>query len=196
MRVTTGRQLEGVKTLADLTPVAATLKSKGSKSDGGIAVAATTRSGGDVSRKAEKSGVAAKKPESRNPQSQPTGNIDPKPEDHTTSGMSGLGVRTRTKVELKSAGYKNCNDCEVRLAREEADEASSSSDGDDQTKMLTEAGKKRLVDKLLGLADTQATQGGYKITPADLIRLLQLHREMNPQKDRKVTVQWIEDEPE
>lgn len=63
-------------------------------------------------------------------------------------------------------------------------------------KPLTEAGKKRLVNRLLGLADAQATQGSFKITPADLIRLMQLHREMNPQKDRKVTVQWIEDKPE
>lgn len=63
-------------------------------------------------------------------------------------------------------------------------------------KPLTEAGKKRLVNRLLGLADAQATRGSFKITPADLIRLMQLHREMNPQKDRKVTVQWIEDKPE
>jgi hypothetical protein len=53
-----------------------------------------------------------------------------------------------------------------------------------------------LVNKLLGLAETQATQGGFKITPADLIRLMQLHKEMTPQRDRKVTVQWIEDKPE
>ncbi len=68
--------------------------------------------------------------------------------------------------------------------------------GGDPIKPLTEAGKKRLVNKLLGLADSQATQGAFKITPADLIRLMQLHKEMNPQKGRKVTVQWIEDKTE
>jgi len=71
-----------------------------------------------------------------------------------------------------------------------------SSGGVATVKTLTEAGKKRLVNKLLGLAETQATQGSFKITPADLIRLMQLHKEMSPQKDRKVTVQWIEDTPE
>ena len=60
-------------------------------------------------------------------------------------------------------------------------------------KALTEAGKKRLVNRLLALADLQATEGGFKITPADLIRLMQLHKELTPQKDRKVTVQWVED---
>ena len=63
-------------------------------------------------------------------------------------------------------------------------------------KAHTEAGKKRLVNRLLGLAETQATEGSFKITPADLIRLMQLHKELNPQKDRKVTVQWVEDRPE
>lgn len=90
-----------------------------------------------------------------------------------------------------------CNECAGKWARGKASGTGNSDAGSsDQIKALTEAGKKRLVNKLLGLADTQATQGGYKITPADLIRLMQLHREMNPQKDRKVTVQWIEDEPE
>jgi hypothetical protein len=74
--------------------------------------------------------------------------------------------------------------------------AKSTNGGVDPVKPLTEAGKKRLVNKLLGLAETQATQGGFKITPADLIRLMQLHKEMTPQRDRKVTVQWIEDKPE
>ncbi len=63
-------------------------------------------------------------------------------------------------------------------------------------KALTEAGKKRLVNKLLGLAEAQATLGSFKITPADLIRLMQLHKEMTPQRERKVTVQWIEDRAE
>jgi|GEM_PF-2356681 len=66
----------------------------------------------------------------------------------------------------------------------------------DTVKPLTEAGKKRLVNKLLGLADSQVSQGTFKLTPADLIRLMQLHREMNPQRDRKVTVQWVEDKSE
>jgi hypothetical protein len=66
--------------------------------------------------------------------------------------------------------------------------AKSSNGSGNTVKAHTEAGKKRLVNRLLGLAETQATEGSFKITPADLIRLMQLHKELNPQKDRKVTV--------
>lgn len=74
--------------------------------------------------------------------------------------------------------------------------ARSSSRSGNLVKAHTEAGKKRLVNRLLGLAEAQATEGSFKITPADLIRLMQLHKELNPQKDRKVTVQWVEDRSE
>jgi hypothetical protein len=99
-------------------------------------------------------------------------------------------VRTKAKIEVDAAAHDEGDDCTG------APGCVKCSDCGIPVKALTEAGKNRLVNKLLRLADSQATQGGFKITPADLIRLMQLHREMNPQKDRKVTVQWIEDSPE
>lgn len=94
---------------------------------------------------------------------------------HKDANVHGHGAGDdATKIKVS----RSCNGCE------------------NAGKPLTETGKKRLVNRLLGLAETQATQGSFKITPADLIRLMQLHKEMNPQKDRKVIVQWIEDRPE
>ena len=84
----------------------------------------------------------------------------------------------------------------VLFEENEGADGKSSKGSGNVVKAHTEAGKKRLVNLLLGLAETQASEGGFKITPADLIRLMQLHKELNPQKDRKVTVQWIEDGPE
>jgi hypothetical protein len=99
-------------------------------------------------------------------------------------------ARTKAKLDADAAANDAGEDCTGAAG------CAKCSDCGIPVKALTEAGKKRLVNKLLGLADSQATQGGFKITSADLIRLMQLHREMNPQKDRKVTVQWIEDSPE
>ena len=88
------------------------------------------------------------------------------------------------------------NEATALFEENEGADGKSSKGAGNAVKAHTEAGKKRLVNLLLGLAATQATEGGFKITPADLIRLMQLHKELNPQKDRKVTVQWIEDRPE
>jgi hypothetical protein len=62
--------------------------------------------------------------------------------------------------------------------------------------LMTEAGQKRLVCKLLGKADTLAANNEFKLSAADLIRLIQLQKEMTPKQPRKVTVQWVEDKSE
>ncbi len=114
---------------------------------------------------------------------------------------AGTGVpRARSKVGDEGWSRELAAKLVGKLAQ---GEAGWETDGDEHGKTAahgvkahTEAGKKRLVNMLLGLAETQATEGGFKITPADLIRLMQLHKELNPQRDRKVTVQWIEDRTE
>jgi hypothetical protein len=58
--------------------------------------------------------------------------------------------------------------------------------------LSTEAGQKRLVNKLLGKANTQT----FKLSAGDLIRLIQLQKELMENAPHKVTVQWVEDERE
>jgi hypothetical protein len=186
MIVQTAKQLDGAKRRASVAPEAKTKKSMAKTT--GISTRAATASKASKAPEpiAEKKNAAKKKP----------GNEMLQAEANERGGVELLPDSTAKKV---------------RTMAQNAVDVAAPGCGDDCTdtpggakctycgipvKALTEAGKKRLVNKLLGLADTQATQGGFKITPADLIRLMQLHREMNPQKDRKVTVQWIEDRPE
>lgn len=62
--------------------------------------------------------------------------------------------------------------------------------------LMTETGQKRLVCRLLGRADKLANKDGFKLSAGDLIRLIQLQKEMTPKSPQKVTVQWVEDERE
>jgi hypothetical protein len=48
----------------------------------------------------------------------------------------------------------------------------------------------------LGRADKLANKDGFKLSAGDLIRLIQLQKEMTPKSPHKVTVQWVEDERE
>lgn len=60
--------------------------------------------------------------------------------------------------------------------------------------LMTEAGQKKLVCKLLDQADKLADKDSFKLSAADLIRLIQLQKEMTAKQPHKVTVQWVEDE--
>jgi len=65
--------------------------------------------------------------------------------------------------------------------------------GDDaRDNLRTEAGQRKLVDKLLGKANAQT----FKLSAGDLIRLIQLQKELMVNAPRTVTVQWVEDERE
>ncbi len=65
--------------------------------------------------------------------------------------------------------------------------------GDDaRDNLRTEAGQRKLVDKLLGKANAQT----FKLSAGDLIRLIQLQKELMVNAPRNVTVQWVEDERE
>lgn len=197
MRATTSRQLEATRNLTSVTPIGSTTRTRVTKNKDNAARTAVpkaiARTGGAL-KEGEVAGEALSGPKraTRRPKSLPV-----TPGGRPNCGTKALGVQACAAEALSLEETRLCNECAGKWARDKASGTGSTEAGSsDQIKALTEAGKKRLVNKLLGLADTQATQGGYKITPADLIRLMQLHREMNPQKDRKVTVQWIEDEPE
>ena len=62
--------------------------------------------------------------------------------------------------------------------------------------MTTEAGQRRLVSKLLGKADQLAESNEFKLSAGDLIRLIQLQKDLTPKTPHKVTVQWVGDENE
>jgi len=83
----------------------------------------------------------------------------------------------------------------------EADEAKESEVGNDTKNKgggpatMTEAAQRQLVNRLLGRANEMAGSKDFKLSAADLIRLIQFQKEMTA-KPRKVTVQWVEDEKE
>jgi hypothetical protein len=56
---------------------------------------------------------------------------------------------------------------------------------------LTESGKRKLVTTLIAKIGTQVEEGKGKASLADLIRLLQLEKELTPPRPRKITVQWV-----
>ena len=150
-----------------------------------------------MSTKAGTKAVADKKRGSQKPK--PAGIPEAAPEESKASEIETSGVETvgvETAAENAVSGDARDGDAAETTPGNDVNGAGNPASTGDPVRPLTEAGKKRLVNKLLGLADSQATQGAFKITPADLIRLMQLHREMNPQKNRKVTVQWIEDKAE
>ena len=62
--------------------------------------------------------------------------------------------------------------------------------------LITEAGQRRLVGKLLDRADQLAGSADCKLTGGDLIRLIQLQKEFTAKTPRKLTVQWVEDKSE
>lgn len=62
--------------------------------------------------------------------------------------------------------------------------------------LMTEAGQKKLVNKLLSKADALAEKEAFKLNAADLIRLIQLQKDLTAKPPHKVTVQWVEDEGE
>jgi hypothetical protein len=174
MAAKTDRQLEGVKKRANATPQAVAAKAETKRNSAGTRAATATKAVRTSKQTRRNRTADGGTPVSESPQRRAASKAD---------SMAGFEVN----VTAQRTGNESL----------EKDGGASGSDGiDAPVKPLTEAGKKRLVNRLLGLADAQATRGSFKITPADLIRLMQLHREMNPQKDRKVTVQWIEDKPE
>jgi hypothetical protein len=77
------------------------------------------------------------------------------------------------------------------VKRSEAEEPSEEST---ELKPLSEAGKRRLVNVLLAQAELAAKTGEFKVTTGDLIRLLQMQRELEPARRKQVTVRWVEDE--
>jgi hypothetical protein len=186
MTARTDKQLEGAKKTASGAPVEKKRKTPAKKSAGRTRRAAAAKKPRVTSQLDHADLTAEVTLENEKPQ---PGKADPIEE---------------TPKEIDAGGAESTNENAVTEGTPETgDEGTSKSSGakgatggGDTVKPLTEAGKKRLVNKLLGLAETQATQGGFKITPADLIRLMQLHKEMTPQRDRKVTVQWVEDKPE
>jgi hypothetical protein len=186
MTANTDEQLEGTKKRASLAPAAKKAKARASKSAGKTRGVAASKAAKVLVQPGQKRNATDKTPENEKSHAGTTERMEENPQ------------------EVAASGTETTNENEViEKATSTGDESASknngiknSTAGGDTVKRLTEAGKKRLVNKLLGLAETQATQGGFKITPADLIRLMQLHKEMTPQRDRKVTVQWIEDKPE
>src|ERR1035437_3000952 len=185
MSATTDIQRGGAKKKASLTPRARTTKQKAEQSGatgrGSAAVKAIRRTSLTVTKQS----AASKNASTRVARTTATKSREEWLQDETTNA-----AKTATQIEEKVRAVEtgeDVSDIKVGMSGNGCAKAG---------KPLTEAGKKRLVNRLLGLAETQATQGSFKITPADLIRLMQLHKEMNPQKDRKVTVQWIEDKPE
>jgi hypothetical protein len=195
----TGKQLAGTKRNGRRKPVTEATKTRAKKSADAAAAAAVTKAGRTVGQKTGAKKVSVKKSGSQKPTVAEIATAEPE-----NSATFSIDASSGTETpEVESA--KNAVDADVdeigsdgtdKAAGNGTNGAANSKGNGEPVKTLTEAGKKRLVNKLLGLADSQATQGAFKITPADLIRLMQLHREMNPQKDRKVTVQWIEDKPE
>jgi hypothetical protein len=145
-----------------------------------------------VGQKAGTKRAPVKKSESQKPE--PVENVTEEQENDAASSVETPGTENAEDA-VDTGANENGSDGPDKAGNRTTG-AGNSNGTSTPVKTLSEAGKKRLVNKLLGLADSQATQGAFKITPADLIRLMQLHREMNPQKDRKVTVQWIEDKPE
>lgn len=192
----TGKQLAGTKQNGKPQPVAEATKARTKNHDDTAVGVTATKAVRTAGQKSGKSNGAAKQAGSEQSQSKPPTDFDMKPDHMTTSGIEPSGDEASAKSAVDADANGNGVEGTDKVAGNGANGATSSKVTGDAIKPLTEAGKKRLVNKLLGLADSQATQGAFKITPADLIRLMQLHREMNPQKDRKVTVQWIEDKPE
>jgi hypothetical protein len=185
MTAKTDKQLEGTKTRASLAPAAKKVAPRTRKSGDDTRGVASTKAA-KISDKPDQKGCAAgKAPENEKPRGGTTEGIEEDPQEVAASG---------TETANENEAIENAHSTGEESTSKS--NGAKSSNGGTPVKPLTEAGKKRLVNKLLGLAETQATQGGFKITPADLIRLLQLHKEMTPQRDRKVTVQWIEDKPE
>jgi hypothetical protein len=49
-----------------------------------------------------------------------------------------------------------------------------------------------LVAALLALAQSNLESGDFKVSVADVIRLLQMQRELEEERPREITVQWVE----
>jgi hypothetical protein len=184
MSAITVEQLGGAKRRASVAPEAKTKESKAKKLEANTRETCASRATKAVAEIVKKKGAAKIKPENETPQAE--------------ANEGGVGLLLESVAKKVKTRAQNAVNAAVHDIDDDTDVTGGAKgcEGGVPVKALTEAGKKRLVNKLLGLADTQATLGGFKITPADLIRLMQLHREMNPQKDRKVTVQWIEDRAE
>jgi hypothetical protein len=198
MTAKTGKQLAGTKQNGRRKPVTKTTKTSARKSKEAADEAAVAKAGSTVSQKSGTRRVSVKESEGQKPK--PVKNAVAATENGAASSLEASSETEAPEVESAEnavdAGANENGSDGVDKSGSGTGGSGSANGSSEPVKPLTEAGKKRLVNKLLGLADSQATQGAFKITPADLIRLMQLHREMNPQKDRKVTVQWIEDKPE
>lgn len=188
----TGKQLAGTKASRRRKPVTAATRTRAKKSEGAADAAAVAKTGKTAGQKSGTKRAPVKKSESQKPEP-----VESAAEKQKSDAASGVETPEIESVEdaVDAGANENGSDGPDKAGNRTTG-AGNSNGTSAPVKTLSEAGKKRLVNKLLGLADSQATQGAFKITPADLIRLMQLHREMNPQKDRKVTVQWIEDKPE
>jgi hypothetical protein len=186
MTAKTDKQLDAAKKEASPAPAAKKAAIRARKSADNTRGTAATKAAEIPNQPDQKGDADDETPENEKPQTGTTEWVEEKAEEVAASG---------TETTNGNDAIENAHGSSDEGAAKSNGAKSSSSSGS-PVKRLTEAGKKRLVNKLLGLAETQATQGSFKITPADLIRLMQLHKEMTPQRDRKVTVQWIEDKPE
>jgi hypothetical protein len=183
MTAKTDKQLEGAKQSASRAPAAKQVAARARKSVDSNRGTATAEAAKVANEPDQKGNAADETPENEKPHAE---RIEESQQEVTASGTETANENEAIETATITTGEST----------NKSNGAKSSSSSGSPVKRLTEAGKKRLVNKLLGLAETQATQGSFKITPADLIRLMQLHKEMTPQRDRKVTVQWIEDKPE
>ncbi|MGD0578020.1 MAG: hypothetical protein ABSC08_03740 [Bryobacteraceae bacterium] len=119
---------------------------------------------------------------------------------------------TKAAEGAKASGAESERDASGRFARSQAEPAAAqprktATDSDSKNQgngngrgtgvnLMTEAGQKKLVNKLLSKADQLAGTDGFKLSAADLIRLIQLQKELTAKPPQKVTVQWVEDEGE
>ncbi len=120
-----------------------------------------------------------------------------------TNGEEKKKMSGELDAAQKSGGMNKAESGEeVKADREaEADGAKEPAKGNDtkdedsETATMTEAAQRELVNKMLGRGSEMAGSRDFKMSAADLIRLIQFQKEMTA-KPHKVTVQWVEDERE
>ena len=114
---------------------------------------------------------------------------------------AGPGKRARDAGGRYLPGKPKPGASEQQTKAEETEpkNGSSGQDGDDterSSELTTEARQRRLVSKLLGKANKLAESKEFKLSAGDLIRLIQLQKDLTPKTPHKVTVQWVGDESE
>jgi hypothetical protein len=74
------------------------------------------------------------------------------------------------------------------------EELAAGDDGEEHADMERHS----LIEKLIGRigAQLESTEAPSKASVTDLIRLMQLEREMNPRQARRFVVEWVDPKPE